>query len=44
MHRERELQGLPEGTILNIFEHFAADLVARPPADMRTLLGRARAR
>ncbi|GGT26874.1 hypothetical protein ACFFV7_34150 [Nonomuraea spiralis] len=44
VHKERELQGLPEGTILNILEHFAADLLARPPANMRTLLAQGRRR
>ncbi|HEX4816059.1 MAG TPA: hypothetical protein VFV66_25215 [Nonomuraea sp.] len=44
VRKERELQGLPQGTILNIFENFAADLAAQPPPDVQKTLTQRRRR
>lgn len=38
VRREREIQGLPSGAVLNLFEHFANHLRAHPPEDMQKML------
>ncbi|GAA1680241.1 hypothetical protein GCM10009733_091270 [Nonomuraea maheshkhaliensis] len=40
VRKERELQGLPDSSILNILEHFAVDLRDHPPTDMQVVLRR----
>lgn len=40
VHKERELQGLPDTAILNILERFVARLRTRPPGDMQRMLAR----
>ncbi|MET7466833.1 hypothetical protein [Nonomuraea sp. NPDC005501] len=44
VHKERELQSLSDSAILNIFEHFATQLLAHPPSDMRMMLAQGRRR
>lgn len=43
VHKERELQGLHDGAILNFFEDFADQLSRRPPEEMQRMLARRRA-
>lgn len=38
VHKEREIQGLSEGTILSLFENFANHLRDRSPMDMQKML------
>lgn len=40
VHKERELHGLPDGAVLNLFERFAKHLQRNPPVDMNKRLSR----
>jgi hypothetical protein len=44
VHKEREIQGLPPGAILNLFEHFANYLQNNPPEGMEKMLSHWRPR